>query len=165
MVGKRSRTQLFTRVSKMSTSMGLLPVRAVVCQGSLERPVPSGAEDVTGLCERNTAILLTGRADRGVKARVNTPKERPSFWRQVLGLGRWHSHCPGFGVLVRGLWSATTCMEIAGVNARHSPVLKHGPRSLTCTRVCGWFKPYYSNKCKVKANSKVNVQVGNSTLS
>ena len=106
-----------------STSMGLLPVRAVACQGSLERPVPSGAEDVTGLCERSTAILLTGRADRGVKARVNTPKERPSFWRQVLGLGRWHSHCPGFGVLVRGLWLATTCMEIAGVNARHSPVL------------------------------------------
>ena len=148
MVGSEAGPGLLHGYQKESTSMGLLPVRAVACQGSLERPVPSGAEDVTGLCERSTAILLTGRADRGVKARVNTPKERPSFWRQVLGLGRWHSHCPGFGVLVRGLWSATTCMEIAGVNARHSPVLKHGPRSLTCTRVCGWFKPFITINAK-----------------
>ena len=79
MVGSEAGPGLLHGYQKESTSMGLLPVRAVACQGSLERPVPSGAEDVTGLCERSTAILLTGRADRGVKARVNTPKERPCF--------------------------------------------------------------------------------------
>lgn len=84
----RSRTQFFYVSAEKSTSMGLPPVRAVVCQGSSGRPVPSGAQDVTGRCERSTAISLTGRADRGVEARVNTPKERRCSWRQVRYLGR-----------------------------------------------------------------------------
>ena len=44
----------------------------------------------------------------------------------------------------------TFMLRMLAFNGFNRPVLKHGPRSLTCLRVFGWGKPLCTMKVKVE---------------
>ena len=73
-----------------------------------------------------------------------------SLWEVIV------SRLVGSGV--PSLWTDTCDLSrragVAGVNGRHSPVLKHGPRSLTCTRVWRVIKAlFFSNEMRSESES------------